>query len=172
MKKLKHALPVIFVWLIIVVAASPAWAHKRYFIKSEILAENLGSPTSGPMVYLKKSTDPILNCKSRSLLGQLQRIESSGLSIAAFFKEYEVPFSRAQYFNYKRQHALSGPAGIQDRRSRGGNRKLSEEAEGFLLGCVKSKPNVTLESCQYPSVYDGSKALAGVADPKIVGPTP
>jgi hypothetical protein len=88
------------------------------------------------------------NAKRKSVLGWLQRIESSGLSIAAFFKENEVPFSRAQYFIYKKQLALSGPEGIQDRRRRGGNRKLSEEAEGFLLGCVKSKPDVTLEWLQ------------------------
>src|SRR5210317_840098 len=88
------------------------------------------------------------DAKRKSVLGWLQRIESAGLSIAAFFKKYEVPFSRAQYFNYKRQLALSGPEGIQDRRRRGGNRKLSEEAEGFLLGCVKGKPDVTLEWLQ------------------------
>jgi hypothetical protein len=88
------------------------------------------------------------DAKRKSVLGWLQRIESSGLSIAAFFKEYEVPFSRAQYFIYKKQHALSGPEGIQDRRRRGGNRKLSEEAEGFLFGCVKSKSDVTLEWLQ------------------------
>jgi len=88
------------------------------------------------------------DAKRKSVLVWLQRIESSRLSIAAFFKEYEVPFSRAQYFIYKKQLALSGPEGIQDRRSRGGNRKLSEETEGFLLGCVKSKPDVTLEWLQ------------------------
>ena len=88
------------------------------------------------------------DAKKKSVLGWLQRIESSGLSIAAFFKKYEVPFSRAQYFNYKRQLALSGPEGIQDRRRRGGNRKLNQEAEGFLLGCVKGKPDVTLEWLQ------------------------
>ncbi len=88
------------------------------------------------------------DAKRKSVLGWLQRIESSGLSIAAFFKEYEVPFSRAQYFIYKKQLALSGSEGIQDRRRRGGNRKLSEEAEGFLLGCVKSNPDVTLEWLQ------------------------
>jgi hypothetical protein len=88
------------------------------------------------------------DAKRKSVLGWLQRIESSELSIAAFFKEYKVPFSRAQYFNYKRQLALSGPEGIQDRRRRGGNRKLNEEAEGFLFGCVKSKPDVTLEWLQ------------------------
>ncbi|MGD8210078.1 MAG: helix-turn-helix domain-containing protein, partial [Desulfobacterales bacterium] len=88
------------------------------------------------------------DAKRKSVLGWLQRIESSELSIAAFFNEFEVPFSRAQYFNYKRQIALTGPEGIQDRRKRGGNRKLSEEAEGFLLGCVKSNPEVTLEWLQ------------------------
>ena len=74
------------------------------------------------------------DAKRKSVLGWLHRIEGSGLSIAAFIVKYEVPFSRAQYFNYKRGLALSGPEGIQDRRRRGGNRKLSEEAEGFLLG--------------------------------------
>ena len=88
------------------------------------------------------------DAKRKSVLGWVQRIESSSLSIRAFFKEYDVPFSKAQYFNYKKQLALLGLEGIQDRRRRGGNRKLSEEAEGFVLGCVKSKPDVTLEWLQ------------------------
>ena len=75
------------------------------------------------------------DAKRKSILGWLQHIESSGFSIA-------------QYFINKKQLALSGPEGIQDRRRRGGNRKLIEEAEGFLLGCVKSNPDVTLEWLQ------------------------
>ncbi len=99
------------------------------------------------------------DAKRKSVLGWLRRIESSGLSIAAFFKEYEVPFSRAQYFIYKKQLALSGSEGIQDRRRRGGNRKLSEEAEGFLLGCVKSNPDVTLEWLQQAIKENFSREL-------------
>jgi hypothetical protein len=88
------------------------------------------------------------DAKRRMILGWLERIERSKLTITAFFKEYEVPFSKAQYFIYKKQFALSGPEGLQDRRRHGGNRKLSEEAEGFLFGCVKSNPDVTLEWLQ------------------------
>ncbi|MBW2592870.1 MAG: sulfurtransferase [Deltaproteobacteria bacterium] len=44
MKKLKHALLVLFIPLIVAVVASPVSAQHRYFLRSEVLSENLGSP--------------------------------------------------------------------------------------------------------------------------------
>jgi hypothetical protein len=73
------------------------------------------------------------DAKRKSVLRWLQRIESSRLSIAAFFKEYEVPFSKAQYFIYKKQLALSGPAGIRDRRKRVAIGNLVRKPRDFYL---------------------------------------
>jgi transposase len=82
--------------------------------------------------------------KRAMIIDWMERIKHSELTIVDFFKHHKVPFSKAQYFNYKKQIEIVGPSGLQDRRNRGGNRKLSREAEGFLLGCVKSNPDATL----------------------------
>jgi transposase len=73
----------------------------------------------------------------------LKRIEASELSVSEFFSTTAVPFSRRQYFNYKQRLQESGPAGLLDRRSRGGNRKVTQEQEGFLKGCIKRDPGVS-----------------------------
>jgi len=86
--------------------------------------------------------------KRKMILKWMERIGCSELSISTFFEQNSVPFSKAQYFNYKKQVAIAGPEGLQDRRKLGGNRKLSPEAEGFIRGCIKSKPDVTLEWLQ------------------------
>ena len=70
----------------------------------------------------------------------LKRIEASELSVSEFFSTTAVPFSRRQYFKYKQRLQESGPAGLLDRRSRGGNRKVTPEQEGFLKGCIKRDP--------------------------------
>jgi len=86
--------------------------------------------------------------KRTMIIDWMDRIKHSELSIVDFFKHYKVPFSKAQYFNYKKQIETASHSNLQDRRYRGGNRKISSEAEGFLLGCVKSNPDVTLDWLQ------------------------
>ena len=88
------------------------------------------------------------DAKSKMILEWMEQIRRSELTIVDFFNEYSVPFSKAQYFNYKKQVAITGPEGLQDRRKLGGNRKLSLKAEAFLHGCVKSNPDVNLEWLQ------------------------
>ena len=100
------------------------------------------------------------DAKRESILNWLERINRSELTIAAFFANHDVPFSKAQYFNYKKQVAIAGPGGLQDRRKRGGNRKLSNEAEGFLYGFVKGNPDVTLGWLQQAIKENFSRELS------------
>ena len=86
--------------------------------------------------------------KRNVIIEWVKRISQSEVSIAKFFTDYEVPFSKAQYFIYKKQLKIAGSAGLKDGRTRGGNRKLNHEAEAFLLGCVTTKSDVTLEWLQ------------------------
>jgi hypothetical protein len=74
----------------------------------------------------------------------IKRIEASDLSVSAFFSTTAVPFGRRQYFKYKRRLQESGPTGLLDRRSKGGNRKISPEQEAFLRGCIRRDPDVSL----------------------------
>jgi transposase len=74
----------------------------------------------------------------------VERIEKSSLSVTKFFETHDIPFSRAQYFIYKRRLEDSGLNGLVDKRSIGGNRKITQEQEIFLKGCLRSNSDVAL----------------------------
>ena len=55
-----------------------------------------------------------------------------------------------QYFRYKQRLRESGPIGLaDDRRSTGGNRKITPEQEGFLKGCLRRDPDVSVAWLQH-----------------------
>lgn len=56
---------------------------------------------------------------------------------------HKVPFSLSQFYGYKKRLENYGNYGIEDKIKKGGNKKLSLEAETFLEGCVKTNPNVS-----------------------------
>lgn len=79
----------------------------------------------------------------------VRRIDSSCLSIRRFFRKFKVPFSRIQYFRYKKKMAQQGVSALGDGRAAGNHRKLSLEAEGFLAGYLGSHSEVSLgELCR------------------------
>ena len=78
----------------------------------------------------------------------IERIETSDLSVSKFLKTRNVPFSRAQYFNYKRRLEKHGSNGLMDRRLEGNNRKLTPKHEVFLKGCVSGNPEISLAELQ------------------------
>ncbi len=68
-----------------------------------------------------------------------QRIAESDLSVDKFFASNEVPFSRANYFRYKK--ALSKGKDISSKK-RGRKKKVGEKEEMFLRGgCCRGKPS-------------------------------
>jgi len=83
-----------------------------------------------------------------AILEWLERIEKSELPMSTFFEMYQVPFSRAQYFLYKKRFQEDGLDGILDRRKTGGNRKITCHEETFLKGCIKGNPDVSLRELQ------------------------
>lgn len=82
--------------------------------------------------------------KAAEIIQWIERIKESSLPISHFFDKHDIPFSRAQYFIYKRRLEESGPTGLTDRRNMGGNRKITLDQEAFLKGIVKRDPEVTL----------------------------
>jgi transposase len=113
----------------------------------------------------------------------IKLVEASDLSVSQFFDTYGVPFSRAQYFRYKSRLEEHGPSGLVDRRSTGGNRKLTSEHEIFLKGYIKGDAAVSLAWLQkalveefdcYVSGSAVSRALARIAPdrPRNVGGRP
>jgi transposase len=82
--------------------------------------------------------------KATAIVKWIDRIKKSTLPISKFFDKPDIPFSRAQYFIYKRRLEESGPAGLIDKRCMGGNRKITLDQEVFLKGIVKRDPEVSL----------------------------
>ena len=80
-----------------------------------------------------------------AIASMLQKIAASGLSFDEYVRKRAVPFSRPQYFRYKARMAAQGLDGLGDGRSKGNNRKLTPDAEGFLRGVHHANPRVTLQ---------------------------
>jgi len=86
--------------------------------------------------------------KEKRVLGWIERISRSSLGVEEYFSRYNVPFGIARYYRYKKKLADGGIDAIKDRRSRGNNRKLTEEAAGFLKGYMTSYPTAGLPELQ------------------------
>ena len=82
--------------------------------------------------------------KATAVVEWVQRIEKSALSVSKFFETHDIPFSRAQYFIYKRRLEESGSDGLIDKRGVGGNRKITYEQEVFLKGCLRGNSDAPL----------------------------
>ena len=79
------------------------------------------------------------------IASMLQKIAASGVSFDEYVRKRAVPFSRPQYFRYKARMAAQGLDGLVDGRSKGNNRKLTPDAEGFLRGVHHASPQVNLQ---------------------------
>jgi transposase len=82
--------------------------------------------------------------KATAVVEWVERIEKSALSVSKFFETHDIPFSRAQYFIYKRRLEESGSDGLIDKRGIRGNRKITHEQKVFLKGCLCSNSDVSL----------------------------
>lgn len=78
----------------------------------------------------------------------IKKIEKSDLPIKVFFQKHDVPFSMAQYYRYKKRIADDGIQGLHDGRSGGNNRRLTAEAQTYLLGFHSANPNAKLTDYQ------------------------
>lgn len=74
----------------------------------------------------------------------LKRIQSSDIEVSQFFSQYSVPFSRSQYFVYKKKFARCGLDGFVDLCSEGGNRKMGLREVAFLLWFVAGGGSLSL----------------------------
>jgi hypothetical protein len=75
----------------------------------------------------------------------VRKIFRSALSAAEYIKRHKVPFSLAQYYRYKTRLEALGVAGLEDRRSQGNRRTLTDEAKILLQGAHKLNPELSLQ---------------------------
>ena len=75
----------------------------------------------------------------------IAKIAKSRLSVPQYFDNRRVPFSRAQYYRYKKKMDREGVESLKDERTQGNSRRLTAEAEGYLKGYVlDSRTSLTL----------------------------
>lgn len=75
----------------------------------------------------------------------VQKIANSHLSVDEYLQTHSVPFGRAQYFRYKSRLAAGGPESLRDGRGEGNHCKLTPDAKGFILGCHRTNPGLSLQ---------------------------
>jgi len=78
----------------------------------------------------------------------LDRIERSRLSPKEYLAQHSVPFGVAQYYRYRDAYRRNGIEGLIDGRSRGNNRVIHAEAEGFVQGYVSAHRDVKRKDLQ------------------------
>jgi transposase len=86
--------------------------------------------------------------RTRLIIKYLERIDESNLSLEKFLQKYKVPFSRAQYYRYKKCYERDGLQSLQDGRAGGNHRRLTSEAATFLLGYHAANPYAKLANYQ------------------------
>jgi len=74
----------------------------------------------------------------------LEKYEKSYLTISDFFKKFKVPFSRSQFYIYRKRYQIFGESGLYDKRFEGGNKKTNIETEAFISGYIANNSNVNL----------------------------
>jgi transposase len=84
----------------------------------------------------------------KNIVKWIGQIEKSDLSVVEFWKTNSVPFSRAQYFKYKKRLQTFGLDGLMDRRSMGRNRKVTPEHELFIKGYIQENSEFSLAELQ------------------------
>jgi len=84
----------------------------------------------------------------KDIISWLDQIEKSELSISDFFQKYDVPFSRAQYYIYRKRFEETGEFGRADQRKKGGNKKVTAEIEAFIAGCLATNSKTSLQWLQ------------------------
>jgi hypothetical protein len=83
---------------------------------------------------------------SRSAIAALvAEISQSSLSVREYFRQHKVPFSKAQYFRYRAQLQQPGNKGLEDGRSKGNRRTVTDEAKLFLRGAHEANPQLSLQ---------------------------
>ena len=79
-----------------------------------------------------------LPARVETILDVMQEVERSPLSVYRYFQEHTTPFSRPQYYLYKKALEESGIQGLYDQRVRGNALKFTPEMKSFVTGLVES----------------------------------
>jgi len=88
------------------------------------------------------------NERVQEIINTIQKIKEYKLSVTDYFKQNEVPFSRAQYYNYCKTLQKYGEEGLKDKRTDGNNTKLSQRIKDYIVTIVDENPNLSSTQLQ------------------------
>jgi hypothetical protein len=83
------------------------------------------------------------NRGTAEIIETIQKIKDSELSVTDFFKLYDVPFSRAQYYNYCNILKKYGEQGLIDKRIEGNNTKLLPNIKEYIVTLIEEYQNIS-----------------------------
>ena len=76
------------------------------------------------------------NDRISEILSAIDQIESSDLPIREYFNQNKVPFTRPQYYIYRKILSKYGEEGLHDKRAAGNNTKLTQRIKDFIISVV------------------------------------
>jgi uncharacterized coiled-coil protein SlyX len=82
------------------------------------------------------------------ILTSLKKIESSDLPIREYFNQNNVPFTRPQYYHYRKTLSKYGEEGLRDKRSAGNNTKLTQRIKDFIISVVTDNREISSSQLQ------------------------
>ena len=82
------------------------------------------------------------------IINAIQNIKDSKLPITTYFKQNSVPFSREQYYRYRRTLQKSGEDGLYDKRKNGNYTKMTERIKDYIVSTVKENRRISSSQLQ------------------------
>ena len=82
------------------------------------------------------------------ILSTIQNIKESKLPITTYFKQNSVPFTREQYYRYRRTLKKSGEDGLRDKRKDGNYTKLTEQIKDYIIATVTENRSISSPQLQ------------------------
>jgi hypothetical protein len=82
------------------------------------------------------------------ILVTINQIESSDLPLREYFLQNKVPFSRPQYYIYRKILSKYGEEGLRDKRATGNNTKLTQRIKDFIISVVTENREIPSSQLQ------------------------
>ncbi len=82
------------------------------------------------------------------ILSTVKNIEDSNLSVREYFDQNIVPFTRPQYYIYRKTLRKYGEEGLQDKRAAGNNTKLTQRIKDYIISIVTENRSTSSSQLQ------------------------
>jgi hypothetical protein len=82
------------------------------------------------------------------ILSTIKNIEDSSLSVREYFDQNQVPFTRPQFYIYRKTLRKSGEEGLHDKRAAGNNTKLTQRIKDYITPIVTENRSISSSQLQ------------------------